>query len=333
MGSNPIARSKWGSRLSPISMLSLAATFSFGYNILERCAKARGRVIRYEGAVIRPPSEAKSLILQATLGCSHNKCIFCGTYLDKRFRARPLKELFEDIDSVGDYAFSVRRVFLADGNALVLSTERLLKILDKLNDSFSRLERVGIYGNASDILRKSLEDLEELRKRKLGIIYLGLESGSDEVLQFIEKGATSQEMIEAVKKAQGVGIDLSVIAILGMGGRGLSEHHARETARVLNEMNPRYASFLTLMVIPGTPLYDMVRAGEFDLLDPLGMLSELGMVVENLELEGTIFRTNHASNYLALGGTFPQDKDRILREIKRSLSGEVPLRPEFLRAL
>jgi radical SAM superfamily enzyme YgiQ (UPF0313 family) len=290
-------------------------------------------MVRYEGVVVRPPSEAKSLILQATLGCSHNKCIFCGTYLDKRFRARPLKELFEDIDSVGDYAFSVRRVFLADGNALVLSTDRLLKILDKLNDSFPRLERVGIYGNASDILRKSLEDLAELRKRKLGIIYLGLESGRDEILQFVEKGATSQEMIEAVKKGQAVGIDLSVIAILGMGGRGLWEHHARETARVLNEMNPRYASFLTLMVIPGTPLYDMVRAGEFDLLDPLEMLRELGIIVENLDLEGTVFRTNHASNYLALGGTFPQDKDKILREIERGLSGEVPLRPEFLRAL
>ncbi|MFQ6000826.1 MAG: radical SAM protein [Anaerolineae bacterium] len=290
-------------------------------------------MVRYEGVVVRPPSEAQSLILQATLGCSHNKCIFCGTYLDKGFRARPLKELFEDIDSVGDYAFSVRRVFLADGNALVLSTDRLLKILDKLNDSFPRLVRVGIYGNASDILRKSPEDLEELRKRKLGIIYLGLESGSDEILQFIEKGATSQEMIEAVKKAQAVGIDLSVIAILGIGGRGLSEHHARETARVLNEMNPRYASFLTLMVIPGTPLHDMVRAGEFDLLDPLEMLRELRIIVENLDLEGTIFRTNHASNYLALGGTFPQDKGKILREIERGLSGEVPLRPEFLRAL
>lgn len=290
-------------------------------------------MVRYEGAVIRPPSEARSLILQATLGCSHNKCMFCGTYLDKRFRARPLKELFQDIDSVDDYALSVRRVFLADGNAFVLSTDRLLAILDKLNDSFPRLERVGIYGNASDILRKSPDDLAELRKRKLGIIYLGLESGSDEILQFIEKGATSQEMIEAVMKAQAVGIDLSVIAILGMGGRGLSEHHARETARVLNEMNPHYASFLTLMVIPGTPLYDMVRAGEFDLLDPREMLEELKIIVENLDLEGTVFRTNHASNYLALGGTFPQDKDRILREIERGLSGEVPLRPEFLRAL
>lgn len=290
-------------------------------------------MIRYEGVVVRPPSEAKSLILQATLGCSHNKCIFCGTYLDKRFRARPLEELFQDIDSVGDYAFSVRRVFLADGNALVLSTARLLEILDKLSDSFPRLERVGVYGNAGDILRKSPEDLAELRKRKLGIIYLGLESGSDEILQFIQKGATSQEMIEAVKKGQAADIDLSVIAILGMGGRGLSEHHARETARVLNEMNPRYASFLTLMVIPGTPLDDIVRAGEFELLDPLEMLEELRIIVESLDLEGTIFRTNHASNYLALGGTFPQDKDRILREIERGLSGEVPLRPEFFRAL
>ncbi len=290
-------------------------------------------MVRYEGVVVRPPSEADSLILQATLGCSHNKCIFCGTYLDKRFRVRPLEELFQDIDSVGEYSLSVKRVFLADGNALVLPAGTLIKILDKLDASFPKLERVGIYGNAKDILRKSPQELEGLRGRKLGIIYLGLESGSDQILEFVQKGATSGEMIEAVKKAQAAGIQVSVIAILGLGSQALSQHHARETAKVLNQTNPSYASFLTLMVIPGTPLYEMARRGEFELLDPVEMLQELKWIVEGLELEGTVFRTNHASNYLALGGTFPQDKERILGQIERGLRGEVPLRPEFMRAL
>jgi radical SAM superfamily enzyme YgiQ (UPF0313 family) len=290
-------------------------------------------MVRYEGMVIRPPSEADSLILQATLGCSHNKCIFCGTYLDKKFRKRALEEVFEDIESVRRYKKEVRRVFLADGNALVLPTKDLDAILDKLNESFPNLNRVGIYGNASDILRKPVEDLRRMREKKLSIYYLGLESGSDAVLEMIRKGATSADMVSCVKRAHDAGVKISVICILGIGGKKLSDAHARETARVLNAMSPRFVSFLTLMVIPGTPLEEMVSRGEFELLSPYEGLMELRSVVEKLDLDGSILRTNHASNFLALGGTLPKDKEKILKEIDRCLRGEIALRPEFLRGL
>jgi radical SAM superfamily enzyme YgiQ (UPF0313 family) len=290
-------------------------------------------MVRYEGIVVRPPSEADSLILQVTLGCSHNKCIFCGTYPDKKFRKRALKEVFEDIDSVQRYREEVRRVFLADGNALILPTKDLEAILDRLNESFPNLNRVGIYANAADILRKSVEDLRRLREKKLSICYLGLESGSDTVLELIRKGATAADMVSSVKRAHKAGVKMSVICILGIGGKRLSDEHARETARVLNAMSPRFVSFLTLMIVPGTPLEKMVAKGEFELLSPYEGLIELRRVVERLELDGSILRTNHASNFLALGGTLPKDKEKILQEIDRCLRGETALRPEFLRGL
>jgi radical SAM superfamily enzyme YgiQ (UPF0313 family) len=289
-------------------------------------------MVRYYGMVIRPPSEANSLILQVTYGCSHNKCTFCGTYLDKPFRVRPIEEVFEDIDSVR-WREEVTRVFLCDGNALVLPQDHLISILDRLNETYPNLQRVGIYANAKDILRKTSDELCELRKRKLGIIYIGLESGSDEVLRRVKKGATAKEQIEAVCKAQDADIKMSVIALLGLGGRELSEVHAIETAKALNQMQPRFASFLTLILVPGTELADQYERGEFELLKPIEFLKELKMVVQNLELEKTIFRTNHASNFLALEGVLSKDKEKILYELERGISGEVPLRPDFFRAL
>ena len=291
------------------------------------------KMVRYEGMVIRPPSEADSLILQVTLGCSHNKCIFCGTYPDKKFRKRPLQEVFEAVESLQPYREEVRRVFLADGNALVLSTKDLEAILDRLNGSFPNLNRVGTYANANDILRKPVEDLRQLREKKLSIYYLGLESGSDTVLKLIKKGATGADMVSCVKRAHEADVKMSVICILGIGGKKLSEEHARETAKVLNAMSPRFISFLTLMVVPGTPLEEMVAGGEFELLSPYEGLVELRRIVEKLDLSGSILRTNHASNFLALGGTLPKDKENILREIDRCLHGEIALRPEFLRGL
>ena len=290
-------------------------------------------MVRYQGMVIRPPSEADSLILQVTLGCSHNKCTFCGTYADKTFRSRPLEEVFEDIESVKPYAGHVTRVFLADGDAMVVSQSHLLEVLDKLNESFPNLQRVGIYANARDIIKRPPSQLEELRKRGLGIAYLGLESGSDEVLKEVNKGATARELVEAVRAAQAAGIKMSVIALLGLGGRELSEEHARKTAWALNEMQPRFASFLTLMLVPGTPLERRHARGEFDILEPVEFLKELRTIVRDLRLEKTIFRTNHASNFLSLGGTLPKDKARILAELDRGIRGEVPLRPEFFRGL
>ena len=290
-------------------------------------------MVQYQGMVIRPPSEADSLILQITLGCSHNECTFCGTYPDKTFRKRPVEEVFEDIDSVGPYADEVTRVFLADGDAMVLSQNHLITILDRLNSSFPSLQRVGIYANARDILKKTQEELEELHARKLGIAYIGLESGSDEILRRVKKGATAREQIDAVRKAQEAGIKMSVIALLGLGGRELSEEHAKKTAWALNEMQPRFASFLTLMLVPGTELARQYERGEFELLSPVEFLKELRIIVRDLELEKTIFRTNHASNFLALGGTFPKDKERILAELDRGIAGDAPLRPEFFRGL
>ncbi len=291
--------------------------------------------MRYHGMVIRPPSEAKSYILQITYGCSHNRCTFCGTYLDKPFRPRDLDEVLEDIDLAGRMRPNTRRVFLADGDALVLKTDRLLRILDSVQKTFPHLERVGTYANARDILRKTPAELKTLRERGLGILYIGLESGDDEILKNIEKGATADEMIAAAQKVKAAGMLISVIAILGIGGPKLSERHTIATGRVVSAMNPDYFSMLTLMLVPGTKLHAQHEAGEFELPSPEAMLAELRQVIENLELtRNCVFRTNHASNYLPLKGTLPQDKERLLAMLDSALArGRDALRPEGWRAL
>jgi radical SAM superfamily enzyme YgiQ (UPF0313 family) len=291
--------------------------------------------MRYHGTVVRPPSEAGSYILQVTYGCSHNECIFCCTYLDKPFDVRPSDEVMEDIRMAGSYIPDTRRVFLADGNALVLTNRRLVAILDALGETFPMLERVGIYGNAQDILRKTENELGELLDRKLSIVYLGLESGNDEVLRRAKKGATAQEMIEAVRKAQDVGLTVSVIAVLGLGGIDLWEQHAIDTGRAVSEMDPAYFSLLSLMVVPGTELHRLVSAGDFVVPEPLEMLKEMRVIIEHIEgASHCVFRTNHASNYLPLAGTLPQDRERLLSTIDRALAeGQSVLRPEYLRAL
>lgn len=291
--------------------------------------------MRYYGNVVRPPSEAWSYILQITYGCSHNKCTFCSTYLDKPFRVRPAKEVLEDIEMARSYVPHTRRVFLADGNALVLSNRQLVPILDALNKAFPNLERVGIYANAQDILRKSKEELVTLYHKKLGILYIGLESGDDEILQRVKKGTTAAEMTEAVKKAQAVGLKTSVIGILGLGESKRSREHAIATGQVVSAMDPTYFSLLTLMVVPGTELYRQYKAGKFVLIEPLEMLAEMRVMIQHIEgVTCCMFRTNHASNYLPLAGTLPQDKERLLATLDRALAqGKSVLRPEYLRAL
>ncbi len=291
--------------------------------------------MRYKGMVIRPPSEANSYILQVTYGCSHNRCTFCGTYLDKTFRPRDLDEVLEDIALAQEAMPTTRRVFLADGDALVLPTDRLITILDQLSAGFPQLERVGIYANARDLLRKSPEELATLRQKGLGIVYIGLESGSDEILERIEKGVTSAEMVEAAQKAKKAGILVSVIAILGIGEQKNSAHHAAETGRVVSKMDPDFFSMLTLMLVPRTKLHAEWEAGKFQLLDPEEMLAELRQVIEHLNgLSNCVFRTNHASNYLPLKGTLPQDKKRLLAMLDAALArGRDALRPESWRAL
>jgi radical SAM superfamily enzyme YgiQ (UPF0313 family) len=291
--------------------------------------------MRYHGMVIRPPSEANSYILQVTYGCSHNRCTFCGTYMDKPFQVRPVQEVLEDVALARAEIPDTRCVFLADGNALVLNTERLVTILDALASAFPRLRRVGIYANARDILGKTDTELAALRQRKLHIVYLGLESGSDEVLRRIRKGITAAEMVEAVRKLRGAGMRASVIGLLGLGGTELSGEHAEATGRVVSAMDPEYFSMLTVMLIPGTELHRQWQAGRFELPEPLELLGELRHVIANTDgLSRCVFRTNHASNYLPLAGTLSRDKTHLLAALDETLSrGQSALRPEAWRAL
>jgi radical SAM superfamily enzyme YgiQ (UPF0313 family) len=291
--------------------------------------------MRYHGMVIRPPSEADSYILQVTYGCSHDRCTFCGTYFDKPFQVRPIAEVLEDIALAGQEIPDTRRVFLADGNALVLDAGRLGTILDALAHALPRLRRIGIYANARDILAKSDADLAAFRRRNLEIVYLGLESGSDEVLRRVQKGITAAQMVEAVHKLKRAGMRASVIALLGLGGTELSAQHAEETGRVASAMDPEYLSILTLMLVPGTELYRQWQSGHFVLPEPAQLLQELREVIAHLEgLSRCVFRTNHASNYLPLAGTLSRDKAGLLATIDDALArGRAALRPEAWRAL
>lgn len=289
--------------------------------------------MRYKGLVIRPPSEAKSYLLQITYGCSWNQCTFCPTYLEKPFKIRPFKEVEQDILLAKKVYPDVRRVFLCDGDGLILSMDRLLPILDMLNASFPNLNRIGIYFNARNILSKSHSEIQQLVKRKLTIGYIGLESGSDRILKKVRKGATASEMIEAVLKAQENGMKTSVIGLLGLGGVKLSKEHAHKTAAAVSAMQPRYFSLLTLMLVKGTPLYQDFESKKFTLPNEKGLLKEMRTIIENIETEKTIFRTNHASNYLPLEGILSRDKKKLVKVIDHALSGKIPLKPEFFRGL
>ncbi len=291
--------------------------------------------MHYQGTVIRPPSEAESYILQVTYGCSNNNCTFCGTYLDKPFQVRKIDDVLDDIQLTAQIIPSARRVFLADGDALVLSTHRLITILDELSTAFPNLERVGSYATAQNILNKSDFDLAALRAKGLKILYLGLESGSDKVLSKVKKGVTADEMIQAVHRAKKAGMLVSIIGILGLGGPELSAHHAEETGRVVGKMDPDYFSMLTLMLVPGTQLHQDWSDGRFVLLGPEEMLLELRQVIASLEgLTKCVFRTNHASNYLSLRGTLDEDKVRLLETLDIALKqGKEALRPKILAGI
>lgn len=291
--------------------------------------------MRYHGTVIRPPSEADSYILQVTYGCSHNHCAFCGTYLDKPFRLRPMEEVLEDIAVAGRVLPETRRVFLADGNALVLPTPRLAQVLDALAGAFPLLRRVGTYANAQDMLRKSDSDLAVLREKGLEIIYLGLESGSEAVLRQIDKGADPAQMLEAVRKTRRAGIRTSVIALLGIAGPELSAEHAEATGKLVSAMDPEYLSLLTLMLVPGTELHRRHQRGEFPIMTPVALLEEMRGILNHTDgLTRCVFRTNHASNYVPLSGILSRDKARLLETLNRALAtGPAAFRPEEWRGL
>ena len=276
--------------------------------------------MHYSGDVFRPPSEAYSLILQVTLGCSHNRCAFCYMYKAKQFSIRPLKEVFEDIDEAAPYRF--KRVFLADGDALILPTETLTAILKRIRSRIPTVERVGVYGSPNSILRKTPEELAALKKLGLGIVYMGLESGNDALLKKFDKGFDAAHIIEAGKKVKEAGLLLSVTAINGLGGKEMSEAHAIDTARAFNAMKPDYIGMLTLRVYGNTPLAGWVRSGEFKLLEPLELARENRLLIEHMDCEGAVFRSNHASNYLALAGTMNRDKEKLLSQLDAALEGK-----------
>lgn len=290
-------------------------------------------MIQYDLPLYRPPSEARSLIIQATIGCSYNRCEFCSMYKSKRFRPRPLEEIHQDLLSAReDYSY-VKRIFLADGDALVLSMDRLVPILKYIKEIFPECERVGIYATSRSILDKKEEDLKLLYEMGLSIVYMGLESGDDAILKSINKGETAQDIVLAGKKLMASGMKLSVTVISGLGGQKLKEVHAIETAKALSQMKPDYIGFLALMIEPNTPLYDRYQQGEFVPLTAPEIVDEMLIFLSTIDSNGSVFRCNHASNYFSLSGTLNQDRDSMLQELEEIKQDLSTLKDESFRRL
>lgn len=293
-------------------------------------------MITYEGQLYRPPSEANSLILQATIGCSYNECTFCGMYRDKRFRVRPLGEVREEIGWARDHlGAQVQKVFLADGDALVAKATFLHAILDELRAAFPNLRRVSCYASPQSLQVRSIDEMRDLRAAGLTLYYLGIESGHDAVLERLVKGVDADEMVRVANKAHEAGVKLSTMILLGAGNRALSEEHALASARVVNAIQPRFVSTLVMTPVDGTPLFDQDARGEVDHMDPLELARELRTFLANLDLRGSVFRSNHASNYLALAGTLPKDRDAMVSALDGVLDDpeQASFVPEWLRGL
>jgi len=293
-------------------------------------------MIRYEGTLYRPPSEADSLILQATIGCSYNECTFCGMYRDKRFRVRKIEELRDEIAWARKvHGPDVVKVFLADGDALVAKTSYLHAILDDLRAAFPNLRRVSCYSSPQSLDIRSVEEMTKLREAGLTQYYLGIESGHDAVLARLKKGVDAGEMIRVAGKATEAGVKLSTMILLGAGGRALSIEHARASARIVNAIQPRFVSTLVMTPVEGTPLFEEAERGEVDELTPEETARELREFVSGLELKGSVFRSNHASNFLAVGGNLPKDKAAILAALDEALANpdDAPYRPKWMRGL
>lgn len=286
----------------------------------------------YVGQIIRPPSEANSIILQVTVGCSHNKCTFCGAYKEKRFALKDQTVIDNDLSFAANYCKRQNKVFLADGDALILPYPRLIKLLSDIKNQLPWVNRVSLYGNARSIRKLSVEQLVELKKRGLHRIYLGLESGSDTILAAIQKGETAQSMVEAAQKVRDAGLFLSVTVLLGLGQQDHSVHHATETAKVINQMKPNQTAALTFMPLENTSLGQEVLRGDFILLKPDEILLELKVLLENISIN-TQFHANHGSNYLPLIGRLPRDKEKLIQLIDQGVRGGIHLVPEYMRRL
>jgi len=290
--------------------------------------------MQYEGDIYRPPSEAYSLIVQVTVGCTHNECTFCESFKAKKFRVKPFETVLADLLEARSYYRHVERVFFADGDALCMTTDKLMRLLDAVREIFPECTRVGIYSRASQILNKSEDELVRLREAGLGIVYIGAESGSDEVLRRVSKGETAAQIIAAVQKAEDAGITTSVTFVLGLGGRELMQEHAAKTGEMISVLGASYVGLLTLMLDPAAPLYADEQAGKFVQLTPLETLDELEIILKHTNCEKeTVLRSNHASNWLVLKGTLPQDKERMLQQILRAKTDANMLRPGYLRQL
>ncbi|MFO0658618.1 MAG: radical SAM protein [Polyangiaceae bacterium] len=289
--------------------------------------------MRYEGKIYRPPSEADSFILQATVGCSWNHCTYCDMYREKTFRIRETSDILEDIEGARrSFGEEVEKVFVADGDALVMPMDVWRALLHRAREAFPRLRRVSCYAMARNVLAKTQEELEELHSMGLEILYIGPESGDDITLKRIAKGDTAAAHIEAAQRAHRAGLKLSVIALLGIGSER-SDEHARGTAELVTHMDPEFFSALTVTVVPGTPLHTLKTRGKFEVPDVASLLRELRVMVNEARPTRSVFRTNHASNYLPLGGTLPQDRERIVAVIDAALAGKIRLRHEASRGL
>lgn len=292
--------------------------------------------MKYDMPLFRPPSEAFSLILQVTLGCSHNACTFCGMYKTKKFRVKDWPEIDLDIRDAAAFSGGVERIFLADGNALVMETEKMEVLLKKLYRSFPDLKRVSSYAGPGDLLGKPTEELKRIRDSGLKLLYLGVESGSAGILKEVNKGVSPDEMVEAGRRAKDAGFELAVTVVTGLGGKSKSRENAVETAAVLNRLQPDYIGALTLTPTPDTVLYKKIEKGAFQLLDPLENLQELKWLVEKLDMSGNcLFRCNHASNYLPLRGTLPQDREKLTGLLADVVENphRYKLKPEIMRRL
>lgn len=290
--------------------------------------------MRYEGKLYRPPSEAHSYVLQATIGCSWNKCTYCDMYREKSFRVRELAEVLEDIEMARRvYGPGVQKVFVADGDALILDSEHWERILGALAKAFPRLRQVSSYAMARNVLEKTPAELQRLRELGLTLLYIGPETGDPATFKRIVKGDGFEQHVEAAQKAKAAGMRQSVIFLLGAAGTARSEEHARASAELATAMDPEYIAALTLTVVPGTPLSKLERTGRFELPDVAGLLHELRVFVDHAAPSDAVFRTNHASNYLPIGGRLPRDRDAILELIDHALAGKVPLRHEADRGL
>lgn len=276
-------------------------------------------MIHYEGTIWRPPSEAGSLIVQATLGCAHNQCTFCTMYKDKKFRIRSVEEIKQDIAYAGKtYGRQIRKLFLADGDALSMPTQDLLSVIAYVKDQMPWVISISSYGTALDVIHKGENELKELKEAGLSMVYMGAESGDETVLKEIRKGITKQQLIEAGKLLKQAGILNSLTLISGLGGRKFLKEHAVNSAHLISEIKPEYLGFLTLMIEEEAVLYKKIKAGEMELLQPEDVMEEMRLFLEHVDSEGTVFRSNHASNYVMLKGTLNKDRDLMLAQVKKA---------------